>query len=99
MTTHVGLMVLFSLFVSIVFATMMRDEPAAQLRLGALQRCVGEVGGGGGVSGERRDHRDLRTHGAGAHDEDPVHAPHRPAKAAGRFSRKALAPSALSSVV
>jgi hypothetical protein len=35
MTSHLGLMVLFALFVSIVFATMMRDDPAAQLRLGA----------------------------------------------------------------
>jgi hypothetical protein len=34
-TTHLGLMVLFSLFVSTAFATMMRDEPADQLRLGA----------------------------------------------------------------
>jgi hypothetical protein len=45
MTTHVGLMVLFSLFVSIVFATMMRDEPAAQLRLGA-RMLAGFVGAG-----------------------------------------------------
>jgi hypothetical protein len=28
-------MVLFSLYVSIAFATMMRDEPGEQLRLGA----------------------------------------------------------------
>jgi hypothetical protein len=28
-------MALFSLFVSVVFATMMRDEPSAQARLGA----------------------------------------------------------------
>jgi hypothetical protein len=34
-TSHVGLMVVFALFVSLVFATLMRDEPAAQLRLGA----------------------------------------------------------------
>jgi hypothetical protein len=34
-TTHVGLMALFSLFVSVVFATMMRDDPAAQVKLGA----------------------------------------------------------------
>jgi hypothetical protein len=38
-------MVLFSLFVSIVFATMMRDEPAAQLRLGA-RMFAGFVGAG-----------------------------------------------------
>ena len=35
MTTHVGLMVVFALFVSIVFATMMRDDPREQLRFGA----------------------------------------------------------------
>ena len=35
MTSHVGLMAVFALFVSVVFATLMRDEPAAQLRLGA----------------------------------------------------------------
>jgi hypothetical protein len=35
-------MALFSLFVSIVFATMMRDEPAQQARLG-LQMFVGFV--------------------------------------------------------
>lgn len=34
MTTHVGLMALFAFFVSIVFATLMRDEPIEQLRLG-----------------------------------------------------------------
>jgi heme A synthase len=34
-TTHVGLMVVFAVFVSVVFATLMRDEPAEQLRLGA----------------------------------------------------------------
>jgi hypothetical protein len=42
MTTHLGLMALFSLFVSIVFATMMRDEPAAQAKLGG-QMFVGFV--------------------------------------------------------
>jgi hypothetical protein len=35
MTTHVGLMMLFALFVSMVFATLMRDEPREQLMLGA----------------------------------------------------------------
>lgn len=34
MTTHVGLMALFSLFVSIVFAALMRDDPKGQLLLG-----------------------------------------------------------------
>jgi hypothetical protein len=35
MTTHVGLMALFSLFVSVVFAALTRDSPAEQLRFGA----------------------------------------------------------------
>ncbi len=35
MTSHVGLMALFSLFVSIVFATLMRDEPRDQVFFGA----------------------------------------------------------------
>ncbi len=35
MTTHLGLMALFAFFVSLTFATLMRDEPAEQLRLGA----------------------------------------------------------------
>jgi hypothetical protein len=34
-TTHVGLMILFAFFVSIVFAALMRDEPREQLKLGA----------------------------------------------------------------
>jgi hypothetical protein len=34
-TSHLGLMVLFSLFVSIVFATLTRDQPGEQLRFGA----------------------------------------------------------------
>jgi hypothetical protein len=38
-------MALFSLFVSVVFATLMRDEPAAQVRLG-LRLFGGLVGGG-----------------------------------------------------
>lgn len=35
MTSHLGLMVLFALFVSIVFATITQDDPAAQVRAGA----------------------------------------------------------------
>ena len=35
MTTHLGLMILFAFFVSIVFAALMRDEPREQLKLGA----------------------------------------------------------------
>lgn len=35
MTSHLALMAIFALFVSVVFATIMRDEPGEQLRLGA----------------------------------------------------------------
>ena len=35
MTSHLGLMVLFALFVSTVFATLMRETPVDQLRFGA----------------------------------------------------------------
>ncbi len=35
MTTHLGLMVVFALLASTVFATLLRDEPGEQLRLGA----------------------------------------------------------------
>lgn len=45
MSSHFGAMVLFALFVSVVFATLMRDEPAAQIRLG-LRLFGGMVGGG-----------------------------------------------------
>ena len=45
MTTHFGVMVVFALFVSVVFATLMRDEPAEQLRLGA-RLFSGLVAGG-----------------------------------------------------
>jgi hypothetical protein len=34
-TTHLGLMILFALFVSVVFATLMRDEPREQLLFAA----------------------------------------------------------------
>ena len=34
MTTHVGIMILFALFVSAVFAALMRNDPTDQLRLG-----------------------------------------------------------------
>ena len=45
MTSHVGLMAAFALFVSIVFATMMRDEPRDQLRLG-LRLFAAFIGAG-----------------------------------------------------
>ena len=35
MTTHLGLMAVFAVFVSVAFATLMRDEPGDQLRFGA----------------------------------------------------------------
>ena len=35
MTSHFGLMVVFALFVSVVFAALMRDDPAEQVRFGA----------------------------------------------------------------
>ncbi len=35
MTSHVAIMVLFALFVSIAFATLLRDEPREQLLFGA----------------------------------------------------------------
>ena len=34
MTTHLGLMALFSLFVSVAFAALMRETPEDQIRLG-----------------------------------------------------------------
>ena len=35
MTSHLGLMLIFSLFVSIVFAVLTRDEPKDQITFGA----------------------------------------------------------------
>ncbi len=45
MTTHLGLMALFSLFVSVAFAALLRDEPREQLRFGA-RLFAGFVGAG-----------------------------------------------------
>lgn len=45
MTSHVGVMMVFALFVSVVFAALMRDEPKEQVRLG-LRLFGGLVGGG-----------------------------------------------------
>ena len=45
MTSHLGLMVVFALFVSTVFATLMRDEPNEQLRFGA-RLVAGFIGAG-----------------------------------------------------
>ena len=44
-TSHVGLMILFALFVSVVFATLMRDDPKQQLRFGAQMFAAFVVGG------------------------------------------------------
>jgi hypothetical protein len=35
MTSHLGLMILFSIFVSVIFAALLRDDPREQLRFGA----------------------------------------------------------------
>lgn len=43
MTSHLGLLVLFALFVSVIFAVLMRDSPAEQLRFG-LRLLAGFVG-------------------------------------------------------
>jgi hypothetical protein len=44
-TSHLALMALFSVFVSVVFATLMRDEPRDQLRFGA-RLFAGFIGAG-----------------------------------------------------
>jgi hypothetical protein len=44
-TSHLGLMILFALFVSVVFATLMRDEPKQQVRFGAQLFGAFVVGG------------------------------------------------------
>jgi undecaprenyl pyrophosphate phosphatase UppP len=45
MTSHLGLMILFALFVSVVFGTLMRDDPQQQLRFGAQLFAAFVVGG------------------------------------------------------
>ena len=45
MTSHLGLMVVFSLFVSVVFAALSRDDPQDQLKFGA-RLFAGFVGAG-----------------------------------------------------
>jgi hypothetical protein len=44
-TSHVGLMVIFALFVSVVFAALMRETPGEQVRFG-LRLLAGFVGAG-----------------------------------------------------
>lgn len=48
MTTHLGLMALFSVFVSIVFAMLMRDEPRDQLAFG-VRLFAGFLAAGVGI--------------------------------------------------
>jgi hypothetical protein len=45
MTSHFGLMVIFALFVSVVFAALMRDKPPDQLAFGG-RLFIGFVGAG-----------------------------------------------------
>lgn len=45
MTTHLGLMALFSALVSIVFAMLMREDPAEQARFG-VRAFAGFLGAG-----------------------------------------------------
>ena len=45
MTSHLGLMALFAVFVSVVFATLMREEPSEQARF-ALRLFVAFMGAG-----------------------------------------------------
>jgi undecaprenyl pyrophosphate phosphatase UppP len=44
-TSHVGLMILFALYVSVVFGTLMRDAPKEQLRFGSQLFGAFVVGG------------------------------------------------------
>jgi undecaprenyl pyrophosphate phosphatase UppP len=43
--SHLGLMVVFAFFVSVVFGTLMRDEPKEQLRFGGQLFTAFVVGG------------------------------------------------------
>jgi undecaprenyl pyrophosphate phosphatase UppP len=45
MTSHVALMIVFALFVSVVFGALMRDEPKEQLYFGAQLFTAFVVGG------------------------------------------------------
>lgn len=44
-TSHLGLMVMFALFVSVVFGTLMREEPKDQLYFGGQLFTAFVVGG------------------------------------------------------
>ncbi len=43
MASHLGLLVMFAVFVSAIFAALLRDEPKEQLRLG-VRLLAGFVG-------------------------------------------------------
>jgi undecaprenyl pyrophosphate phosphatase UppP len=43
--SHLGLMIVFAFFVSVVFGTLMRDDPKDQLRFGAQLFTAFVVGG------------------------------------------------------
>jgi hypothetical protein len=43
MTSHFGLLIVFALFVSVVFAALMRDHPREQLRFG-VRLLAGFIG-------------------------------------------------------
>lgn len=45
MTSHLGLLILFAFFVSLVFAVLMREGPREQMRFG-LRLFAGFVGAG-----------------------------------------------------
>ena len=49
MTSHLGLMLIFSLFVSVVFAVLSRDDPKEQITFGA--RLLGGFLGAGIIIG------------------------------------------------
>ena len=49
MTSHLGLLVLFALFLSLIFAVLMRDDPKEQARFG-LRLFGGFVGSAVGLS-------------------------------------------------
>jgi undecaprenyl pyrophosphate phosphatase UppP len=43
--SHLGLMIVFAFFVSVVFSTLMRDDPRDQLRFGAQLFTAFVIGG------------------------------------------------------
>jgi hypothetical protein len=49
MTSHLGLLILFAVFVSLIFAVLMRDDPKEQQKFG-LRLFAGFVGAAIGLS-------------------------------------------------